>query len=361
MCDTQTKICAQCGSSFQPVSKGGRTQIYCSERCRYTAKDRRRGRKPRNAQSGKCSASGCEKPSHARGLCISHYQRLIAHGSLVVVNHCVQCGIKFEAERKKTLCSLECKSQRALGRKRKASGGLPISQRLALRKKLAKSKRACTQCGSVFIPNNKTQVTCSFECRNARRADINAAVAERKRLVNFLAVERSVYARWSSAAHKREKEATRYHSSCTDCGCEIERKPYNIRCDACKEARRKAYRKSEAYKAQRFRNKSIRRAKVRLVKIETFSPLEVLRRDNWTCYICGVETPETLRGTYEDNAPEVDHIIPIAVGGAHSLDNVACACRRCNIQKGDKILYTEDLARPPMHWGGKKLLENFVF
>lgn len=59
-------------------------------------------------------------------------------------------------------------------------------------------------------------------------------------------------------------------------------------------------------------------------------PLEVLARDGWHCQICGCETPKHLRGTIDDHAPELDHIIPIGLGGGHTHDNVQCACRKCN-------------------------------
>ncbi|QDP57374.1 MAG: putative HNH endonuclease [Prokaryotic dsDNA virus sp.] len=54
--------------------------------------------------------------------------------------------------------------------------------------------------------------------------------------------------------------------------------------------------------------------------------------------MCGCKTPEAKRGTYAANAPELDHIIPLAKGGAHSKANTACSCRRCNIAKSDKVL-----------------------
>ena len=41
-----------------------------------------------------------------------------------------------------------------------------------------------------------------------------------------------------------------------------------------------------------------------------------------------------LRGTHKDRAPEVEHIVSLADGGHHTWNNVACACRRCNIKKG---------------------------
>ena len=55
--------------------------------------------------------------------------------------------------------------------------------------------------------------------------------------------------------------------------------------------------------------------------------LEILRRDQYTCYLCG--TPE---------AHEVDHIRPRSKGGAeYDPENLAAVCRRCNLLKSDKL------------------------
>lgn len=71
---------------------------------------------------------------------------------------------------------------------------------------------------------------------------------------------------------------------------------------------------------------------------ERFSPLDVLERDGWACKLCGIDTPKSLRGTMEHNAPELDHIIPIAKGGAHSIGNTQCLCRSCNALKSDRLM-----------------------
>ncbi|WP_253861534.1 HNH endonuclease [Mycobacterium asiaticum] len=34
---------------------------------------------------------------------------------------------------------------------------------------------------------------------------------------------------------------------------------------------------------------------------------------------------------------EYDHIIPLALGGATSVDNLKILCRQCNLQKGARI------------------------
>lgn len=66
------------------------------------------------------------------------------------------------------------------------------------------------------------------------------------------------------------------------------------------------------------------------------NPIVVLERDKWRCHICGIATPKRLRGTTDDRAPEVDHIVTVADGGVDSYENMACACRRCNRHKGRK-------------------------
>lgn len=87
------------------------------------------------------------------------------------------------------------------------------------------------------------------------------------------------------------------------------------------------------------KGKATRRARIAgSAIVEAINPLAVLSRDKWKCHMCGRQTPRRLRGTYEDNAPELDHIIPLAQGGLHTWDNVACACRKCNSDKGSQII-----------------------
>jgi len=80
----------------------------------------------------------------------------------------------------------------------------------------------------------------------------------------------------------------------------------------------------------------VQRAKHYGVPYKYFSERKILERDGWRCYLCGRDTPKELRGTYEDNAPELDHVIPLSRGGSHLPDNVRCSCRACNINKADR-------------------------
>jgi 5-methylcytosine-specific restriction endonuclease McrA len=68
------------------------------------------------------------------------------------------------------------------------------------------------------------------------------------------------------------------------------------------------------------------------------NPLKVLEKDGWRCYICFDPTPPELRGSYDNKAPECDHVVPLTRGGSHSYDNMRCARRQCNRRKGNKLL-----------------------
>ncbi len=80
-----------------------------------------------------------------------------------------------------------------------------------------------------------------------------------------------------------------------------------------------------------------RDARKRGATVERVDPIEVFERDAWRCYICRAPTPRRLRGTLDPRAPELDHIIPLSAGGAHSYLNTACSCRTCNQAKGAAV------------------------
>lgn len=76
-----------------------------------------------------------------------------------------------------------------------------------------------------------------------------------------------------------------------------------------------------------------RKAVIRNATVETVDPFIVFARDKWKCQLCGIKTPQGKRGTYADDAPELDHIITLSEGGGHSYRNTQCACRKCNRRK----------------------------
>jgi hypothetical protein len=72
---------------------------------------------------------------------------------------------------------------------------------------------------------------------------------------------------------------------------------------------------------------------------------EVLRRDNHTCRYCGATAP--------DVALTVDHVTPVALGGADEPTNLVTACRDCNAGKTSSSpdgALVEDVAHDALRW-----------
>lgn len=130
---------------------------------------------------------------------------------------------------------------------------------------------------------------------------------------------------------------------CIGCGCSVvgvyERRRA---CTACKLDRKRAQVRAAKKTAKGRQRKRIDKAKRRAVErgatAHRIDPLDVFARDSWKCQLCGIATPRRLRGQMVDAAPELDHIVPLAVGGQHVWANVQCACRKCNGLKGAKSM-----------------------
>lgn len=192
--------------------------------------------------------------------------------------------------------------------------------------KAIRSRLLCVVCGFSFLKRSRARdasLCCSRDCgfkllawRAERNANYKKAKAE--------------FARWARNA----KKPPAYVNRCKDCEARVSK--WQQRCSSCRD--RAARLRFERAAPTRRAGKSLRRARERVAGCERFDPFEVFQRDKWTCHICGIKTPKSLRGSYDDRAPELDHIIPLAAGGPHTRQNTACSCRRCNILKGAKPL-----------------------
>lgn len=57
---------------------------------------------------------------------------------------------------------------------------------------------------------------------------------------------------------------------------------------------------------------------------------EILNRDRFTCLYCGRRAPHVQL--------EIDHVIPVTLGGATEAGNLATACYDCNQGKFNAVL-----------------------
>ena len=65
--------------------------------------------------------------------------------------------------------------------------------------------------------------------------------------------------------------------------------------------------------------------------------MRVFEDCGWSCASCNISTPIELKGSIDDRAPELDHIVPLSRGGDHVRANVRLLCRLCNRLKGNKL------------------------
>lgn len=68
-----------------------------------------------------------------------------------------------------------------------------------------------------------------------------------------------------------------------------------------------------------------RRARVAGVRVEDVDRQVVWERDGGICHLCG----KPVEGRWH-----MDHVVPLALGGAHSYENVAVSHPYCNMSKG---------------------------
>lgn len=244
---------------------------------------------------------------------------------------------------------------------------------------------SCIGCGSSFQSKKADRKYCALDCFNLVQAALRppkeceqCGVMFRPHRPGGKAIKGlSANGRFCSVvcygASKRKQSEPIVFQSCTECGSPVQRKGAitcgrgcgNIRtkrlireatkakavdrqfaCHTCEQAcvapygdkRSRFCSAACAGIAGRRVRKQKERARLKAAYVECVDPIKVFERDGWRCHLCGRHTPRKLRGSYRPNAPELDHIVPLSVGGDHSYRNTACACRACNGAKGAKII-----------------------
>ena len=238
---------------------------------------------------------------------------------------------------------LGCVADGCIG-EHKAKGLCQAHYRQLQRGTYGKSKaRNCAHCGDPFTASINSAIYCTKACKLAAfkgRKPISrvALLAERAARIEKIELDKS--AKRKAAIARKEAAATRAamrtpragtSSACVICNQAI---PYvfgRVR----KYCSRACSLKSGPHQAGRRVAKAKRKAVERgCSEARSLDPFAVFQRDKWRCQLCGRKTPIGLRGTIDPRAPELDHVVTIAEGGAHTIQNTQCACRRCNIAKG---------------------------
>jgi hypothetical protein len=193
-----------------------------------------------------------------------------------------------------------------------------------------KQEMPCVTCGKVFTSSRKDNITCSSGC--SRKRWIKNLTPEQ--LERHRAKCRAGGARWQEK-HKPNRKA--YHAEYLN----KNRERYRILAQRWRDANRehvralgrKRYKKN---RGERLSSIHIRRARLR--NNPKPSKAEAASINNWwdraksrtknTCYWCLSVVSEI----------QLDHIVSIASGGGHTVDNLCISCANCNQRKASKPL-----------------------
>lgn len=291
--------CVACGVAGLQAARG-RPRLYCSGRCKPARQEGpRRPRQPA-MEAAKCSLCGAkfqrQRNSQPKIYCTEQCRADARQARKPVRPGCQQCG-------------------KAIGRKRRGGDPLKFCSRqcafenwkIAGRGKTVRYSRIyaknCGLCTRPFV-TRKPRARCSPQCD----------------------------ARWALITELRCADPV----TCGECGAlycalpgEYARAHCSLECQRLKRAR--------ARRSARSKRMAIVRAG-RRIDAEAVDPLRVFDECRWRCAICGIRTPRNKRGSYDPDAPELDHIVPLAAGGQHVRSNLQLACRECNRRKGARPL-----------------------
>ena len=193
--------------------------------------------------------------------------------------------------------------------------------------------RTCQQCGAAFVELSRSakqtragqqQRFCSRVCAHAARRP-RPLKPETLAAIIWVAMQRADQAARSAPVIPRASRAV-----CLECSTEFQVTHARQRICSKRCANRRLKRKFGKHYRHRARHHG--------VAYESVNRVKIFERDGWCCQICGGKTPKRLTGTTHARAPELDHRVPMALGGSHTWANCQCACRRCNARKGGVLI-----------------------
>ncbi len=89
------------------------------------------------------------------------------------------------------------------------------------------------------------------------------------------------------------------------------------------------------------------------IRISVLTRPNIYARDHYMCLYCGAKEGSTrmIHGKPTKVVLTLDHILPESRGGGFFWDNLASACRECNLSKGDRT--PEEAGMPLRHIPGR--------
>ena len=385
---TAPSNCLECGAPIEQVVGGGRVRRYCCQRCRDKAKYKEKKKKSEHqktcAQCGEAFWTWQAENTFCSNSCAATFSQ-----NKLESKTCMVCGCTFQGKNQQLYCSAKCKKEhhnqnpkydytcQECGKRfksTKSAGRKFCSQECYQNSLRIWGTAECIVCGQIFrtTGSNVTNLYCSKACSGkhrvlARKRSCLVCGAEYTWQDNEYCSDRFC----SLECEAAPKPAQVFDKICERCGeafaaswptakycssdCrnqsynEIRRLKYEgapkkeIVCQCCGSAFMSSNPKrlvcdnskcrTSAYKQGRKDQRRRRRARMRSVKTDVFTSVEIFERDGWRCGICGEKVNKGIEYPHPKSA-SLDHIVPLAEGGEHSKANCQLAHFSCNARKG---------------------------
>lgn len=375
--------CRICGKTWMRQGPG-RVAKYCSGRCRHLSELPKRSKQVACVRCGKTWVS---KSGHGKLCPDCHHWRPLCGQQLP----CEQCGAKCYSRpsERRRFCSVACRiAADNAGRAQRRSRLQSEMKAVGTRKRFDTGKK-CLRCGSSVLRTmywsvkgqcwrlpttgkGDKRLYCGKSCSMQHRWDKKQDPVRR-----ILGIMRVVEALVSNLL----SDVVNGLPSCQVCGAELKRgcrKTCSAECgtELARIRTRQRYEMMTGVKLQscfgprpckwcgslivprsyngRGRNTCDRcqgyrsggheqRATFYGVPVETVSCIDVFERDHWTCQLCHRRVLRKAKrsvrtGRLHPRTASIDHIVPLSRGGSHSERNCQCACLRCNVRKGSKMI-----------------------
>lgn len=299
--------CAHCQEQ-SAVAGDGPIPTYCGATCRSVANKARAKANGRAAEWDRRRLARQTAAQEAREQARLANARPCPYCSAPMTNpRRVQCGapackLRFHSER-----------QADFQNKHKAEHGVYYSRQYDKPKQIPIT---CAQCGAKAVVTKTTARYCSHACWYDAGYGVDRTPSPTRRSRARRRLER--------AAEGTAADIAWVVGKCTRCGEGFTRRRTGGTVQHCS----KLCRRRDAV--------AKRRALEVGATVGSVSRWRVHERDGWTCHICG--DPVDRNAVVPDLAsPVLDHVIPLARGGAHSEANLKTAHFYCNSVKRDLV------------------------
>lgn len=303
-----------------------------------------------------CTVDGCDKDHAGRGYCKMHWARWKKHGDPL--------GGRWDAPKMPDVCQIEgCQRE---SRSRWQMGVTVCAMHYLRRMRTGSFDNprgqpspdgVCTAPGCAASTRSPTAQYCERHYYQIRRTGaLSTKVVKGVKVVSevvrysecqYCGTPTNGSKHCSSRCATRASRGSPIEKNCQHCGLIFEPLNGALCCsDDCRDALDRTLRNAwfkkrmstdPAFVAKVRDSGHRRRARKVSAYVEGVDRDFVMARDRWICHLCGDKIPKNAKwpsglfGTLE-------HVVPLASGGAHSYNNIKAAHLSCNCKKGSKTV-----------------------